>query len=469
MRLHRLVRSFAAFTVLGLPAVAGAQGFGLNEIGSCAIGRGFAATGAPCKDASFIYWNPAAGTLQKGWSAMAGVAAVLVGGDFTADTSGRMDKGDVPARFPPHAFINYSPAGARWGAGFGVYVPYGLTSQWKEDFPGRFSALKAELASIYLQPNFSFEVVPGRLSIGGGPVFGHSSIELQQGVDLSTQIAAAGPPVVTFAQVGIAPGTEFARAKLKGSATAWGFNLGAHAQVTPTIQIGARYLSKLKFDYDDSDATFEQVNTGLVIPNAGPPFNVPPGTSLDAVIAGLGTFTTGPLIAQGVQTKIDHPAQFQVGVGYTGFPTTTLSLDYAWIGWKAFKELPVTFTGPAASSSRVLIEDYENSWSVRTGLEHLFTNKWAGRAGFSFVNTPVPDETVTPLLPDMDRFNFNVGVGIPFSERFVLDAGYLRVETEGRRGRIAERPDRTTTAAQINTGFYRLNANIFSVSLKTNF
>ena len=47
--------------------------------------------------------------------------------------------------------------------------------------------------------------------------------------------------------------------------------------------------------------------------------------------------------------------------------------------------------------------------------------------------------TVTPLLPDMDRYNFSGGVTVPFGNRYALELGYLRVETPGRRGRIVER------------------------------
>jgi long-chain fatty acid transport protein len=91
------------------------------------------------------------------------------------------------------------------------------------------------------------------------------------------------------------------------------------------------------------------------------------------------------------------------------------------------------------------------------------------RAGFSWVKTPAPDETVTPLLPDQDRRNYTFGLGFPFSDRFTLDASYLKVDTQGRRGRIVERPARSLTAAQLNTGFYRLDANIFSISLKATY
>src|SRR6478609_8077327 len=87
MKLHRATRFALALGLLGLPAVARAQGFGLNEIGSCALARGFAVTSAPCDDGSSIYWNPGAIPRTSGFTATAGVAAIAIGGGFTQDTT----------------------------------------------------------------------------------------------------------------------------------------------------------------------------------------------------------------------------------------------------------------------------------------------------------------------------------------------------------------------------------------------
>ena len=486
MRLTGVSWCFALVAGCGIPSALSAQGFGLNEIGSCAVARAQAATGAPCQDASVIYWNPAAATMLKGWSAYAGVAAVNVDGSFTQDTTAAVFPGEVPTEFPPHLFVNY--AGDRWALGVGAYIPYGLTSEWGDNFPGRFSALKATLTSVYVQPNFAFELVPGRLSIGGGPVFGYSRVELIQGIDLAEQaVPLPGlPPGATFGLLGIRPGTEFARAKLKGNATAWGFDLGIHGQLTHDLQVGARYLSKVDFHYDDADATFQAIPTGLVVPAAlatpGGTVLVPGGTPVDALVAPE-FITGGPLVPQKVSTSISHPAQFQAGVGFSGIPNLMLAADYVWVQWDAFDQLPVNFQGPASTNSRTLIEDYNNSWGIRTGAQYDFANGWAGRVGFNFAQTPAPDATVTPLLPDMDRYDWTLGLSIPFAHRYAIDASYLRVETEGRRGRIAERagpasctgncnvPDASVASvpAPPNTGFYELSANVFSLSLKAHF
>src|SRR5207253_686029 len=137
-------------------------------------------------------------------------AAIAIKGNFIRDTSLRRWDADVPTAIVPHAFINYHPAGSKAAWGVGLYVPYGLTSQWTDDFPGRFQAKKASLKTFYIQPNFAWQLT-SKWSIGGGPVIGHSSVELIQGVDLSSLPTGAG---VTFAQIGIPAGTEFARARL---------------------------------------------------------------------------------------------------------------------------------------------------------------------------------------------------------------------------------------------------------------
>ena len=463
MRVKCVALSVASVAACALPAAARAQGFGLNEIGSCAIGRGFAVTGATCDDASTMFWNPAATTELPGVSIYAGGASVAVTGGFTEDFTRREYEGDVPVEFPPHFFASYHPS-PRVALGLGVYVPYGLTSEWKRDFPGRFLARKASLATVYAQPNLAFELVPGKLSVGGGPVIGRSHVELIQGLDLADQRLPTG---VTFAQIGVPRGTEFGEATLEGDAIAVGYNVGVKWNPTPKLQLGARFLSKLNFEFQEADATFRQTPTNLTLAGALPPA-LPAGTRVDQLLAPQ--FVRGALVEQKVQTAIEHPAQAQVGLGYTLGQSTTVSVDYAWIGWHVFEALPVRFLGAASGQNRLILEEYDDAHSVRGGIEHRLFDAIPLRAGYAFTKTPAPDVTVTPLLPEQDRNNYMLGFGLPIS-RYVLDFAYLKVDTDGRRGRVVERtPENDELAAeQLNTGFYRLDANVFSLSLRAQF
>jgi long-chain fatty acid transport protein len=466
MTLHRGARYLAvALAALAGPAVAHAQGYGLNEIGSCAIGRGFANTSAPCKDASSIYWNPAASAMTTGNMGLVGVASIKVNGDFTQDTTRRVYKGQIPAEYPPHLFWTHRAPTSRFAYGIGVYVPYGLTSQWGDDFPGRFSAQKASIATIYAQPNLAWRINDS-WSFGGGPIIAHSALELKQSLDLAGVKTSSATTAPTFGQLGIARGTEFGRVSATADAWSWGWNVGLYGRLSPTWQFGARYLSKVTFNYS-GDAEFTQVPTNLTLGGTVQPPLVA-GTPVDALVAGQFT-GSGALTPQGINTQLTHPQQAQVGFTYTTPMGADVSVEYAWLGWKSFKYLPVNFEGGAASNSRALIEDYNNSSTLRVGVNRQWSNGWAARLGGTVASSAAPPETVTPLLPEQDRWTFNMGAGMPLTKRWTVDAAFAHVGVWGSRGRIGERADRSLTAEQLNTGWYTLNANILSLSLKATY
>ena len=467
MKRHRFTRylTVVGAVFLALPTAGRGQAFGINEIGTCAAARAFAVTGAPCQDASSIFWNPGK-SAPTGKRLLAGAAVIVIGGAFTQDTTFREYEGDVPTAIVPHAFLSYRRPNSRFSYGLGVYVPYGLTSQWTDSFPGRFVAKKAALATLYVQPNFSYEI-NDKFSVGGGPVIGHSSVELIQALDLSEQVASAGPPLVRFSNLGIASRTEFGRATLTGDAFAYGAHIGFYAKPYANWQMGIRFLTPLEFEYKGAEATFRQTNTGLVLPAANP---ITPGTpvNVDALVAAQFT-GTGALTTQEVETRITHPAQIQGGVGYSGFTNWLISVDYAWTGWRRFKEIPLTFKGPAAANSRVLIQDYNNTSALRMGVQRSFASGASLRAGWSGVASAAPDETVTPLLPEQDRAYGSIGGEWPFMKNWAIEGTYLKVMAPGKRGRIVERGSRSQTATQVNTGVYTLDAHVFSFSIKGNF
>jgi long-chain fatty acid transport protein len=479
MQRHRFTRYLAVLTLpllLTLPASASAQAFGINEIGTCAASRGFAVTGSPCQDASSVFWNPGMQAPQRGWNILAGAAAIIIGGSFTEDTTFERFEGDVPTAIVPHAFVSYRGESSRLSYGLGVYAPYGLTSQWTDSFPGRFLAKKAALATLYFQPNVAY-AINDKWSVGAGPVIGYSRVELIQALDLSEQTAAAG---LTFANLGIARRTEFGRATLEGSATGFGGHLGVLGKPNDEWTVGLRFLTRIDFEYDGGDATFSQTQTGLILPPGNPICSQPVATrpafcadandivNVDTELLGP-EFSGGRLVTQGVETKISHPAQIQAGFGYTGFQNWLLSVDYAWTGWRAFKELPVTFLGAASGSSRVLIEDYNNSSAIRVGAQRAFSNRAQLRLGFSGVASAAPDETVTPLLPEQDRTYLSIGGEYPLTSRFSVEGAYLSVLAGGKRGRIQERTSPSQVASQLNTGVYELDAHVFSISFKANY
>jgi long-chain fatty acid transport protein len=448
-----------------LPALAGAQGFALNEIGSCAIARGFATTGGACRDASLVFWNPAATTQLPGGSALVGASAIMLKGTFTRDTTRKEYDSDIPTAIVPNLFVtkqlNYM--NRKVSAGLGVYVPYGLTSQWGSDFIGRFSSKKASLQSIYVQPNLAV-ALNDKWSVGGGPIYVKSNVELQQAIDFSAlPTTTAG---VTFANLGVPKGTEAGLVELKGGDHTFTWTVGVWGKLTDKWSMGARYLAKADLSYYTNDVTFTQTNTNIVTTTALSA-TIPAGTSLDALIQPQ--FATGGAFAPGQSAHaiVTHPDQAQIGFDYADFRGWNIEGDYQYTGWKKFKDLPVSFTNTALN--KTLIEDYKNTSSFRIGAERGFSNKATLRLGAAGATAAAPDATVSPLLPDEDRGYLMIGGSYPLTSMLTIDGGYAHIGTPGRRGRTDERTARTITAAQINNGVYTLTANVLSLSLKASF
>ena len=63
--------------VLVMPRSVEAQGFSVNEQGSCAMGRGGTGVASPCADGSAIFYNPAGLILPNGKGVVSGGATFI--------------------------------------------------------------------------------------------------------------------------------------------------------------------------------------------------------------------------------------------------------------------------------------------------------------------------------------------------------------------------------------------------------
>src|SRR5205807_8398805 len=68
-----------------MPTLLGAQGFGIYEQGTCAMGRAGAGVAAPCSDGSAMFFNPAGLAGLTGGRLTVGVTLLDVQGGFTDD------------------------------------------------------------------------------------------------------------------------------------------------------------------------------------------------------------------------------------------------------------------------------------------------------------------------------------------------------------------------------------------------
>ena len=409
------------------PAVAVGQGFALYETGACSLARAGAGVASPCGDGSAIAVNPA-GLLETGRVLTVGANTALTSGTYTNATTGLSSDLQTGALPVPAAFFN-RPIGDKYAVGLGLYVPYGLATEWDANSAqGRFYAFRTSLYAANLQPTVAARFGP--LMLGAGLNISYLDVRLERRLDLATT-PVPGQPIV-FGQLGVPYGTDFASSTVEGTDWGFGYNLGAMLKVHERIRVGARYLSRQKFVKDDATARFAQVPTGLVLTN-GNPLGAPGGTPVDAILTSQFA-PSGLLSTQTVATQIRLPEVFVVGVSLKPVEQLNVMVDGEWTNWDVFTEVPLDFEklGP-----QTLEEHYQSTWTYRVGAEYAFRDPHDVRlrGGWLYHKAATPDETVTPALPENERNVFSLGVGFRMGPVFSADLGYMYVTQADRIGR----------------------------------
>ncbi|MFQ5703679.1 MAG: OmpP1/FadL family transporter [Gemmatimonadales bacterium] len=454
----------AAAAVAALPGAGTAQGFAVNEHGSCAMGRAGTGVAMPCNDGSGIWSNPAGIAGQKGFTLSGGLTIIDALGSFTDDLQGRKDDLDNDPIPVPHL---YFVAGVtdKVSAGIGLFAPYGLGTKWKTSFEGRFSGYDNSLQSIYIQPTVAIQATD-RIQVGVGFDFVVGFLELNQRADLSEFTAAAN---TTFGMLGIPFHTDFADANLDANgATGAGAHFGVIVKASDAVTFGARYLTRVTLDYDGK-AKFKPIATNIVLPPGNPlaiALGLDPTTPLplDAVLNQNNLFAAGaPLGTQGVKASITMPDQATVGVAFKAAPTLDLLFDLQWINWSEFDAITIDFEN-AVTPDRTLRENYDDTYAIRTGFEWAAKAGLAIRGGYLFHNGAAPDETVTPLLPEGSRNEVTLGVGFPITPKLSVSLAYQHIQQNDRRGRVREAPAGSVPTKALNSGLYEFSGNLFGTT-----
>jgi long-chain fatty acid transport protein len=445
--------------VTGLARDAGAQGFQVNEHGTCAMARAGAGVAKPCADGSAMFYNPAGLLGRPGWTVSAGVTVIKAGGGFTDDltqTTTDLTNSAIPV---PHAFIQY--ARDRYAVGVGAFVPYGLGTNWPATFAGAFAGYDNALRNIYVQPTVAYRPHP-MVTLGAGFDFVLGHVKLTQLVDLSEN-AVPNLGVVTFAQLGVPALTPFANGELVGNGTGFGGHVGVLFEPHERVRFGARYLLPVKVTYD-GDVDFSPYPTGIRLA-PGNPFGVAGGTPLDSVVADA--FVDGPLLDQEGGATITLPDQLSAGVAVDVTPALTVMADFSWVHWKVFDTLQVEFADTDLNSTT--IENYRDTKGIRVGVDYAATPRLALRGGYIYHTGAAPPETVTPLLPEGDRNELTIGFGYAITDRIRFDAAYQYLIQQDRRGRTGEFPSGVVPDESLNNGLYAFNAHLFGLTITAGF
>jgi long-chain fatty acid transport protein len=359
-----------------------AAGFSIFEQSAKATGMADAVT-AQSDDPSTVFYN-------AGGVAFFDKAAGSVGATYITETRAHFSGANpfpgegVTATekrlqvFPPHLYW-VQPITPTWKVALGVETPFGLVTQWNnpDGFAGRFLSTRAAIKDFDINPTIAWQVTP-ELGIGIGGIARVSQVTLERDV----------PQVdpFTFHVVNVA------RAKLRSDyKTGYGWDVGILHKPTPWLSWGASYRSQIDVNYSGSAVLFPR--------SSGDPV-------FDAILPALVPYNTDIPVT----TKVKYPAQGSLGFAFKVMPELTFEIDGNWFGWKRFDIVPITFpTGQLQSST--IIERWKDSYAVRGGLNWASSPMWQWRLGYVFDQSPQPEQTVNPLLPDANRNGVTAGVG----------------------------------------------------------
>jgi long-chain fatty acid transport protein len=319
----------------------------------------------------------------------------------------------------PNVYASYAlENGIVFGVGF--YAPFGLGTEWPENWAGRDRAVKTDLQALVLNPTVAYKV-NDMLLVGVGFSYMWSNVKLSYFPNLG--------PVQ-----GLAPNGKVA---LDAKGNSWSANGGVIFKPTSDLSIGVSYRHSTEVSFEGS-ATF--TNMGQIAPYF-------PG--------GVGT------------TTIKFPNQIFAGVSYKLSEHLALELDYQWIGWSSYDTLaiglPVGPVFPLAGRPLQGPSKSPKNWSdasmVRLGGEYVM-DQWSFRLGVITDFTPQPARYVEPLLPDADRMEATAGIGYELMEGFVVEVAYQFIIFK----------DRSVTGpsnGDLNTfpGRYKNLANLGALSL----
>jgi long-chain fatty acid transport protein len=476
VRLKLAFNAVAIMLVLLLAAGGAlAGGYALSGVGSKAIGMGGAFRGL-ADDWSAAYWNPA-GLTQLEESELNSMLVMLnPRPEYTPDIY--HDGIDVGYRngdllYPDDKTIFIPDASGffkldnfeKYTVGVGIFVPAGFKSKWdlynpldQMDIRHTFPLWDHEgsLSVIDIHPTIARSFMDDKLSLGVGLSFLRGSIEYIK-------------PVIIPSPFPMPHENLIIQSELVGDGWGFGANFGTLYKFNDMFQFGlsGKLPGSIEMKGTARQELFvmdNEILKEILLDQTTDPVE-------EYMIRQL--FGTANLVSEpDAVAELDIPGD--VGFGFAVKPTDKLTfvgeVDYTY--WSKVDSVVVEMDGfdpigqPAENST--IMFNYENTMRISLGAEYYPFDPLALRFGYYFDPSPVPDETFTPLIPDLgDKNSYNIGAGLHVGS-FELSYNYEYIGFEDRV--VAEPTDVNGDGSYDNyAGDFKMTLHASHVSLTYRF
>ncbi|MBW1939996.1 MAG: TonB-dependent receptor [Deltaproteobacteria bacterium] len=366
---------FLVFTVLCTTSTVYGSGFGIFAHGASALGQADSVI-AHADEPSAIFFNPALINDLPGTQMEIGTKLIVPCREFKSDLSGNTVDGENNVYFPSTFFISHS-FNDTVTAGLGVFNPFGLGTEWDDDWEGRYIATKSEIKTYTINPAVSYRITP-RISFAAGVDFLWFDATLEKNIPT---------PAGDIGQ------------KFSGDGNGFGYNLGILLDISDKISLGISYRSEIDVDID-GDASFN-------LPSPSPPKLIEsfPNT--------------------GGKTDITLPQQIFAGISYQASDQLTLETGLRWEDWSSFKDLTIDLDEKVGGQSSVTtLRDWNSTFSWNIGGKYAVNEVFSILSGYRYGNNPAPDKTFDPSIPASDSHLFCIGTDIKF-KKFKVAMSYV--------------------------------------------
>lgn len=393
LSLRLLTCSAALCGLLTFGQTAEAAGFYIQEQSVSGLGAAFAGQVSTPRDASILYFNPAGIARLDGAQINVGVnfiypdvdlkdTGTALNAPFTTFVGGGgigTDDGGNPGSVTPvpnlYMVAPVTDDHKLW-AGIGVAAPFGLGSEYNDDYFAKFDSTESDLQTIDILPSLSY-APNDKWSIGGTLIVEYAKAELKN----TAAVPAGGANVVERDNY------------LKGKDWSVGWDVGVMFEPWEGTTFGANYRSNVDHELD-----------GRI-------------------------FLEGVLNVEGT-ADLEVPDIATFGVTHQFNERWTGLLQASWYGWSSFDTIQPVRSDTGANLAET-VQDYQDTYAIAIGGEYMLNDDWVLRAGYQFDETPTTDEYRTTRTPDGDRHWLSVGATYDISDRFSLDMAGTYIFVEG--------------------------------------
>ncbi|WP_205833262.1 OmpP1/FadL family transporter [Azohydromonas caseinilytica] len=401
------LRSLPA-ALLGLLACSLAQagGFQLLEQNASGIGNAYAGSAAVADNASTIFFNPAGMTELRDREISLGGSLVDLSAEFTdrgsltgPSSTLRGNGGDAGSTaLVPNAYLSWRLSPQLW-AGIGISAPFGLKTEYDDQWVGAAQALSFEVKTININPSLAFKV-NDTLSVGAGVSY------QKLDADYVRNISALGRPAAPLP-------LSTSTVRFKADDWSWGWNVGVLFKPSPDTRLGVSYRSAIKHSV-----------AGNLRTSAPAPFG--------PAVEGIGD--------SDAYARIKLPETLILSAVQRVNPQWEVLGDVSWTRWNSIQDVLIMRTTSVATprpgrsedlaggTAQTLEARFRNSWRVAVGANYNLNSAWTLKGGLAFDRTPVRGpETTLVSLPDANRTWLAVGAQWRPSADGRVDFGLTRI------------------------------------------